>query len=98
METTRATLIIGGMIARNVETIFLPKSPHDSLGPPGKLFVPVYLKAIFGRGLVATLEADGVGSFEVRIGNRGGRDGGQDEQPSVQAHQIADQSGLADQK
>jgi hypothetical protein len=51
MATTRSTLVIGDVIVPNLEAIFLPESPHDRLGPPGHLTVPVYLKAIFGRDL-----------------------------------------------
>jgi hypothetical protein len=71
----RATLIIGDMTMRDVEAVFLPKSPHDSLGPPGELIVPVYLKSIFGRDLIATLEVGGVGAFEVKLWGRHGADG-----------------------
>jgi hypothetical protein len=73
----KATLILGNTTVRGVRAIFGPNGAHDRMGPSGKLFVPVYLKAIFGRDLVATLEADGVGAFAVRIGGGAYCDGGE---------------------
>jgi hypothetical protein len=51
----KVTLLLGDTTVRGVRAIFGPKGAHDRMGPPGKLVVPVYLKAIFGRGLRATL-------------------------------------------
>jgi hypothetical protein len=71
----KVTLILGDTTVRGVRAIFGPKGAHDRRGPPGKLFVPVYLKAIFGRDLVATLEVGGVGAFAVKLWGRHGADG-----------------------
>jgi hypothetical protein len=71
MDPLQATLIIGDTTIRKVKVVFGPT------GALGELIVPVYLKAIFGRGLRATLGVDGVGTFGVGIGAGARIDGGE---------------------
>jgi hypothetical protein len=78
----KATLIIPGekITAEDVEVQLVRPvmPPHGSGKPSGRLKVPCSLGEVFNRDLVAVLDVEGVGSFEVELGARG-EDGGQAE-------------------